>query len=70
VVVVDGNRRPSKWARGAQKAFDRGIQAELAEFARRGVATVVMIDGRIVRGVPVKRGDRYVVEEAKPPKAS
>lgn len=54
---------PSAYAERAVSLFAAGVQDAYRKFARRGVETSVVIDGKTVVGVPRRENGRYVVSE-------
>ena len=51
----------SPLARETQRVFEKGVRAQMADLARKGVSTVVVVNGQIVRGVPQLVKGRYVI---------
>jgi len=64
VVVVDPSAALSPYARKALKVFRDGVQSEYKRLAKKGVATVATVDGRVVRAVPKKVNNRFVLVSA------
>ena len=69
VQVVRGAKKAGKldvsaFERSAARAFRRAVQKEYELLAKRGIPTVVVIDGETVRGVPRKIGGRYIVRKS------
>jgi hypothetical protein len=61
VVVIDPSGAMSPYARKALKVFRDGVQLEYKRLAKKGVATVATVDGRVVRAVPKKVNNRFVL---------
>lgn len=60
-IVFDPKAAVSPLAREAQRVFEKGVRAQMADLAKKGVATVVVVNGQVIRGVPRLVNGRYVV---------
>ena len=61
-IVFDPGAPVSPLARETQLVFKKGVRAQMADLAKKGVATVVVVNGQIVRGVPQLVNGRYVIK--------
>jgi hypothetical protein len=59
----NGARTVSPFATEALTLFKQGVRRQLAMLAKKGVSTVAVIDGAVVRGVPTRVGHLYVLEQ-------
>ena len=62
-VILNPKGPPSDYAQKALRVFSEGVQDAYAKLAKQGVATVVIVAGQEVRGVPHKANGRFVVAE-------
>jgi hypothetical protein len=62
-VIVDPQAKPSASAKKALGLFSSGVQKAYKDLARKGVETVVIQNGVVIKGVPHVQGGRYVVSE-------
>ena len=60
-VVFDPTAPVSPLARETQRVFEKGVRAQMADLAKKRVPTVVVVDGKVVRGVPRLVKGRYVI---------
>lgn len=67
-VVIDTTAKPGVFGRRALTLFDSGVQKEYARLAKMGVATVVVRDGQLIKGIPHRVGGRFVVGEVPAPR--
>lgn len=63
-VVFDPAAPVSLLARKTQRVFEKGVRAQMADLAKKRVATVVVVNGQVVRGVPRLVNGRYVITTA------
>jgi hypothetical protein len=64
IKVVKAKRQMSELEHDAVDTFRKAIQKEYALLAKRKVATVVMVDGKMIRGIPKRVKGRYVVSKS------
>lgn len=62
VVILDASARPSPLAVRAASAFRAGVDDALGQLAAAGIPVTVKVNGETVRGVPVRRDGKYVIE--------
>jgi predicted ABC-class ATPase len=65
VVVIDHNAKLSPYAKYATIVFRRGVQRAYQDLARKKIYTVVLKDGRVIRGIPRQVDGKFVVIAAK-----
>jgi hypothetical protein len=63
LVAIEPGATLSPYGKVVLRAFDAGVQKAYARMARAGIAATVMVDGKIIRAVPVREGQRFVVRE-------
>ena len=61
-----GSTRRSAYGSQVLQAFEKGVQTELRRLARKGIATVVQTEGKVVHAIPKKVGAKFKVVAAKP----
>lgn len=61
-VIFDPTAPISPLALETQRVFKKGVRAQMADLAKKGVSTVVVVNGQIVRGVPRLEKGRYVIK--------
>lgn len=62
IVIGDASARPSPLAVRAASAFRAGVDDALGQLAAAGIPVTVKVNGKTVRGVPVRRDGKYVIE--------
>jgi hypothetical protein len=62
-VVVDRDAAPSPYAKYATRVFSKGVQRAYADLASKGIRTVVIENGRVVRAVPRRVDGAFTVME-------
>ncbi len=53
----------SPYGRDVLQAFSAGVQEAYANMARAGVKAAVIVDGKLIHAIPVKRQGKFVVSE-------
>ena len=61
-VIFDPTAPISPLALETQRVFKKGVRAQMADLAKKGVSTVVVVNGQILRGVPRLENGRYVIK--------
>jgi hypothetical protein len=64
VQIVSRRGKLSAVEQNALDAFSEAVQKEYALLARKKVATVVLVNGEMIRGIPKKVNGRYVVTKS------
>jgi hypothetical protein len=62
--VIDRGAMLSPYGKNVLRVFRDGVQLAYARMARAGVTATVVVDGKLVRGVPHREGRRFVVSES------